>query len=199
MGGVALACGLAACSSTTPSSSTSTTAPPSGSTSTSSPPSTAVPPTSSTSTTGATGLTTCLATQLSIVPLQGNGAAGTIYQTFSLTNTSSTTCTLDGYPGMQLLGSQGTSIPTNVVRGGLGGGAPAAAGQAPALVTLAPDQVASFAFQYEDVPVGNETSCPTSAKAEITPPNDVTFAVVTLQIAPCGGGTVHVSPIFAAS
>jgi hypothetical protein len=113
-----------------------------------------------------------------------------------LTNSSSTTCTLDGYPGMQLLSAQGTSIPTNVERGGLGGGASAAANQAPAVVTLAQRQAAAFTLEYEDVPVGGETSCPTSAKAEITPPNDVAFAVVTLRIAPCDGGTVHVSPVF---
>ena len=104
---------------------------------------------------------------------------------------------MQGYPGMQLLDASGSALPTNVVRGGLSDGAPAASAGAPTLVTLAPRQVGTFAMQYEDVPVGTETSCPTSAKAEITPPNDTASAVVTLQIEPCGGGTVHVSPVFA--
>jgi hypothetical protein len=154
-------------------------------------------PSTTTSTTGHPGVATCLASQLSIVPQQGSGAAGTIAGTVSMTNTSSTTCTLYGYPGMQLLDAQGGDIPTTVVRGGVNGG-PAAASSPPSLVTLAPGQAAAFAMQYEDVPVGNETSCPTSARAEITPPNDTTPAVVALAISPCDNGTVHVSPVFAA-
>lgn len=158
---------------------------------------TASPATTSTSTTGHPGVTTCLASQLSIAAAAGNGAAGTITTTMSMTNTSSTTCTLYGYPGMQLLDAQGGNIPTSVVRGGVSEGPPASANP-PSLVTLAPGQAGTFTMQYEDVPVGNETSCPTSAKAEITPPNDTKPAVVTLAIAPCGNGTVHVSPVYAA-
>jgi hypothetical protein len=174
-------------SSTSTSSSTSTTA----STTSSS-------PRSSTSTTEAMVAKTCLPNQLHIVPQRGNGAAGTIYETVTLTNTSSTTCTLHGYPGLQLLSAQGSSLPTNVVRGGTQFPA-AAANQSPSLVTLAPQQVATFSLSYEDVPVGTETSCPTSAKVEITPPNDVGHAVVTLAISPCSGGMVHVSPVYAGS
>jgi hypothetical protein len=196
--GVALT--LAACSSsptaskattTTTGRSTSTTATTTAPTSTSSP--------SSTTSTTAAGVTTCLASQLSIGSHAQGAAAGTIYLTVTLTNISSSTCTLSGYPGMQLLGAQGTAIPTNVVRGGLGAGAPAAAQKPPSLVTLLPQQVATFSLMYEDVPEGNETTCPTSSRAEITPPNDVTPGVVTLRITPCGGGTVHVSPVFVAS
>jgi hypothetical protein len=140
-------------------------------------------------------VSTCLPSQLQVTPQQGNGAAGTIYTTVNLTNSSSATCTLQGYPGMQLLNAQGGSLPTNVVRGQMQFPT-AAANQAPAVVTLAPQQTATFALAYEDVPVGNETSCPTSAKAEITPPNDTAYVIVTLAIGPCGGGTVHVSPVY---
>jgi hypothetical protein len=192
---------LAACSSGPTSGTGSTTTgrtTTTGRSTTTSTPSTTAPPTSSTtSTTGSPGLATCLATQLAMVPQNGNGAAGTIYQTVVMTNSSSTTCTLYGYPGMQLLDAQGGDIPTTVVRGGLGGGAPAGATQPATLVTLAPGQAAAFAMQFEDVQVGNETSCPTSAKAEITPPNDTAPGVVAMAIGPCDNGTVHVSPVFA--
>lgn len=152
----------------------------------------------STTTSTAAGVSTCQPAQLRIAPQQGTGAAGTITMTVSLTNVSSTTCTLQGYPGMQLLAASGSSLPTQVVRGGTQFPA-AAANQSPALVTLAPQQVATFSLVYEDVPVGNETTCPTSAKAEITPPNDVGHGVITLAISPCNGGTVHVSPVYAGS
>jgi len=75
----------------------------------------------------------------------------------------------------------------------------AAANQPPALVTLAANQAATFSLSYEDVPVGTETSCPTSAKAEVTPPNDTGFLVVGFQADACGGGTIHVSPIYMSS
>lgn len=202
--GVALA--LAGCSSGSPSASRSTTTTGARSTTTTSTgtSTTSGGATTTTSAGGATtttgsGVATCLASQLAIVPQQGSAAAGTVYQTFTLTNVSAGTCTLAGYPGMQLLASSGTAIPTTVVRGGLGGGAPSAAGQPPATVTLAPQQAAAFSAEYEDVPVATETSCPTSAKAEITPPNDTTPAVVSVQMDPCDNGTVHVSPVYATS
>ncbi len=150
-----------------------------------------------TTTANSASVPTCLASQLSIEPHQGGAAAGTIVLSVSMRNASATACTLQGYPGMQLLGAQGTPIPTNVVRGGFSGSVPAAVSQAPSLVTLAPGFTASFWLQYEDVPVGGETSCPSSAKAQITPPNDTSPALVALAISPCNGGTVHVSPVLA--
>jgi hypothetical protein len=168
-----------------PSPGTTTTTAPSPTTTTTQPASTA----------GA-GLATCQPGQLHIVTGQSTGAAGTIAMTVSLTNTSSATCGLDGYPGMQLLDAQGGDITTTVVRGQAH--FPwAGANQTPSLVALAPGGSATFALEYEDVPVGNETVCPTSARAEVTPPNDYTSAAVTLAIAPCDNGTVHVSPVYA--
>ncbi|MHB8219063.1 MAG: DUF4232 domain-containing protein [Acidimicrobiales bacterium] len=126
----------------------------------------------------------------------GSGAAGTIFSSATMVNTSSATCSLGGYPGMQLLTSSGTALPTDVIRGGRH--FPAAQANEPATtVTLAPGQAVAFDFIYSDVPVGTETSCPASTKAEITPPNDYSHAVVTAPITACGGGTVYVSPVFA--
>jgi hypothetical protein len=101
-----------------------------------------------------------------------------------------------GYAGMQLYDSGGMALPTNVVRGGAQF-ATAAANNPPAALTLAPNGTARFTLRYSDVPVGNEMSCPTSATAHVTPPNDFSSATVALAIAPCGGGTVHVSPVYA--
>lgn len=98
---------------------------------------------------------------------------------------------------MQLLSASGSPITTTVVRGGGPAFTDAAANAAPSLVTLASQQTAAFSFTYEDVPTGNETSCPTSAKSEITPPNDTAFATISLQVAPCDNGTIHVSPVYA--
>ncbi len=191
---VAVAIGLAGCSSNATTSPTTTTTTGASTTTTG-----ASTTTTSASTTTTTGTTTCQPQQLSASPTNVGGGAGTIELSVSLKNISSTTCTLAGYPGMQLLSSTGASLPTNVVRGGGQPFSASAANQPPSTVTLAPNAVAAFSLNYEDVPVGGETTCPTSAKAEITPPNDTAFLTVALQIAPCGGGTIHVSPVYAAS
>ena len=191
---------LAGCSSGSPSVSSTTTTTTSRSTSTSTPTSTSSQSSSTTggpTTTTVAGVATCQPGQLTITAGMGNGAAGTISLTVTMVNKGPGTCTMNGYPGMQLLDASGASLPTNVVRGGGVDFLNPAASQPPSLVTLAPGQQASFSLSYEDVPVGSETSCPTSAKAEVTPPNDTASAVVAFQASPCGGGTIHVSPVYA--
>lgn len=111
-------------------------------------------------------------------------------------NTGTAACTLFGYPGMELYDSTQTAIPTNVVRGMQTFGV-AAANAPAATVELAPGASASFTLHYSDVPVGDETSCPLSATAQVTPPNDLASTTIPLQIDPCDGGTVHVSPVYA--
>jgi hypothetical protein len=65
---------------------------------------------------------------------------------------------------------------------------------------VAPSSTAQFAYQFSDVPVGSETSCPTSESASVTMPG-ATTASPTFQLAidPCGNGTIHVSPVYAGS
>lgn len=172
-------------------------------TSTSTPQSTttSAPPTTTTTggtTTSAAAASTCQPSQVQVTPGMSSGAAGTIELVVTIADTSSQPCTLEGYPGMQLYNSAGQPIPTTVVRGMATFLTPAA-NQPPTLQTLGPSKTASFSLQYEDVPVGNETSCPTSATADITPPNDTSTVSLALEIAPCNNGTVHVSPVYSST
>jgi hypothetical protein len=66
-------------------------------------------------------------------------------------------------------------------------------------VTVGPGQAVYFNIGYSDVPVGNETTCPTSASIQVTPPNALDHLVMTAALAPCGGGTLVVSPVFLAT
>ncbi|MGH9089053.1 MAG: DUF4232 domain-containing protein [Acidimicrobiales bacterium] len=177
---------------------TSTTSRSLATTTTAAGPTTTSGPATTTTTTGGstTGTATCQPGQLSATIGRSTGAAGTQSLAVTFTDTSSAMCVLDGYPGMQLLDAQGAAITTTVVRGQFHF-LQTPANQPPTAVRLAPQGKGTFALAYEDVPVGNETSCPTSSKAEITPPNDYTHLVVTLSITPCGNGTVHVSPVYA--
>lgn len=150
-------------------------------------------PGSASTTAGVTPGGRCQPSQLQASQGTGQGAAGHIVGAFVLRNSSASPCTLDGYPGLQMLDGKGHPLPTVVARGAAMG-LPAVS---PALVTLTPGGSASFSIAYEDVPVNNEGPCPTSAQLEITPPNDFDHLVVHATLSPCRGGTITVSPVVA--
>jgi len=99
---------------------------------------------------------------------------------------------MDGYPSAQLLDASGTELPTHVVSGGNY----QFTNFAPSPVQLAPGATAYFNLAYSDVPSGGETTCPTAAQIEVTPPHAVDHGVVAVQLAACGAGTLTVSPVF---
>ncbi len=147
-------------------------------------------------TTSTTVAATCQPSQLRILLYGSEGAAGTIELTFTLANYSTSLCAMYGYPGMQLLDASGASLPTVVIRGGTLAFEDIAATN----VSLAPGQTAYFNLGYNDVVTGT-TTCSMATQIEITPPNDMLYAVAQLvaQIDVCNGGTLHVSPVFSAS
>lgn len=136
---------------------------------------------------------TCQNTQLSIHPQESQGAAGHIAVIYRLHNLSGRTCTLFGYPGVQLLNKHFLTLPTNLHRG-----AGNLVGRIPRqLVRLAPGGNAYFAIGYSDVPVNNRP-CSTAYYLMIFPPNDflpdVTYAFTGKgSIVTCSGG-IYVSP-----
>lgn len=157
---------------------------------------------SSTATTAATGTTTttsgtsgCATANLTAAIYGSSGAAGTIETTVALKNNLASACTLNGYPGLGMTGSNGASLTTTVVRKG---NYPFTA-MAPTAVTLAGGQQAFFNMGYSDVPTGSATSCPAAANLVITPPNSYTSMTIPAQLAPCNNGTITVSPVFLAS
>ena len=183
---------LAACSSSPSSSSTTTTTSARSSTTTTGSATSTTSP--STSSTAAGGPARCPTSDLNASVIGSGGAAGTIELTIALRSSSSTPCILGGYPGLQLLAASGASLPTTVVRKG---SYPFTA-MPPTTVTLSTGQSADFNIGYGDVPVGNETSCPSASSMEITPPGATDHLVLVASLAPCSGGTVVVSPVFAA-
>jgi hypothetical protein len=185
---------LSACSSGSSSATTTTSRSAPTSTSTTITPPTSTSPSGPT-TTAAAGPVRCATTALSGSVVGSSGAAGTIETTVGLKSTASTPCTLGGFPGMQLVSASGSPLPTMVVRTGNYSftAMPATS------VTVGPGQSVYFNIGYSDVPVGNETTCPTSASIQVTPPNALDHLVMTAALAPCGGGTLVVSPVFLAT
>ncbi len=186
LGGVA----LAACS--TGSSAPSTTAASTGTTSTTGGSTGTTAATPGGSSTTAAGTARCATTGLTGSVVGSSGAAGTIETTVGLKNTSAGPCVLGGYPGLQLLSAAGSPLPTTVVRKGTYSFTAMPA----TTVTLPSGSSAYFNIGYSDVPVGDETTCPASASLEITPPNAYDHLIIGATLAPCGGGTMVVSPVF---
>ncbi|MGH9096868.1 MAG: DUF4232 domain-containing protein [Acidimicrobiales bacterium] len=180
---------LAACSSGSSTATTVTTTTPTTKASTSS---TTVPKGTTTTTSGTSG---CATANLTAAIYGSSGAAGTIETTVALKNNLATSCTLSGYPGLGMTGSNGASLTTTVVRKG---NYPFTA-MAPTTVTLAGGQQAFFNMGYSDVPTGSATSCPAAANLVITPPNSYTSMTIPAQLQPCNNGTITVSPVFLAS
>jgi Protein of unknown function (DUF4232) len=183
---------LAACSSGSSTSTTVTTTTPTT-------PTTTAPATTSTTaghatTTTAAGTTQCT-TNLAASIYGSSGAAGTIETTVALKNTSASNCTLGGYPGLGMTGSNGASLTTTVVRKGSYN----FTAMAPTTVIISSGQSVYFNMGYSDVPTGSATSCPAAANLVITPPNAYTSVTIPAQLAPCGNGTIVVSPVFTAA
>lgn len=173
-----------AAASTTTSSSTSTASSGSGTTPTSS------ASTTTTSSTGAVAGSACPTSSLHLAFVSGQGAAGTAYMTYALTNAGGSTCTLYGYPGVSILDASGHIVQHPAQRGGI---------QAPTtvrLVTLAPGHAAHFIVTSSDVIPS--PGCPhafTGTTLQVFPPNQ--RAALNL---PHSGSfcNLHVGPVQAA-
>jgi len=155
--------------------------------------------TTASSSTTSTSATSSGCTHISASPGQGQGAAGTITGVLTITNTGTASCTANGYPTVALFSGSGAPLTVTMVNG-LSVSISSAANAPPSSVTLAPSSSAQFAYQFSDVPVGAETSCPTSESASVTMPGSTTASpTFQLAIGPCNNGTIKVSPVYAGS
>lgn len=133
---------------------------------------------------------------------QPNGAAGSVGYVVTFHDISGVSCVLFGYPGLQLLGSDGASLPTQVHRG-TAVSVPPVPEQS---VVLEPGGTASFVVGFATATGYGNEHCPRSSTVEVTPPNAYHAVVVPWTIAPYGGTTEHlqcgdvtVSPVYAGS
>jgi Protein of unknown function (DUF4232) len=202
---VACTLALAACGSSSQSSSSvasrqTTTSPaaapaPSQTSSTPTPTPTAATQTGSatapTSTSSPTGSTACMAADLSLSFLGGQGATGHGELGFELRNTSDSTCHTYGYPGVLFLDRAGTALPTDSTRTtqDFFGSVPEKK------LVLAPGQAVSFRLGVTHG-AASPTGCTTAYGLQVIPPDDTH----TLHVAIVNGGayecrTATVSPL----
>jgi len=133
---------------------------------------------------------------------QGQGAAGTIYASVTLTKTTTGNCTLNGFPLLILqdkVGSVLKSTLTNVS----GGNGPVQftdtkANDAPSAVNLAQKSKVDFSFAYSDVPTGSQRTCANAVVLgiQIEKGGSVTSVTPAYGIAACNNGQLWVSPFY---
>jgi len=161
-GAAAAACSSTPSASKTTKTTTSTTTKKHPTTTTSASTTTVAPSTTTTSspTTTAAGVPPCATGQLSVAVGQSQGAAGSLIVPLVFTNTGSTTCSLQGYPGVSIVGANGAQL----------GAAAARTGQATPLVSLPAGQTTTAIFRQANPGILNCT--PVSATGfRVYPPN----------------------------
>jgi hypothetical protein len=110
---------------------------------------------------------------------QGGAAAGSVYVPIDFTNTSSSACTMDGYPGVSFVRS-----PSG---GRLGKPASRNPAAAPAMVTLAPGGIAHAILQVAEAGNYSQSACtPVAAHwLKIFPPNQATAIYAHYDVRAC--------------
>jgi len=137
------------------------------------------------------GGTACATSALQIKLGASDGYAGGVYQTIDFTNTSGSTCTLFGYPGVSLV----TGPPYQQL------GVPAKRTATPPakVVTLAPGATANAVLQIVDALNFPSPSCqPTKAAAlKVYPPNQFTAVYLPDTSYGCGNPvqTMYIAPV----
>lgn len=147
--------------------------------------------TGTTAPTPGAGSDRCQPDQLSLVPGAARAAAGHYAQTLVFTNTSSSTCTMYGYPGLQLVGADGQAVDVDVQRGA----GYAVQDPGPKAISLGPKQSAYFMFGAADVSQPGGAPCPAATRARVIPPNDYTQLEVAVHVAACPHARVAVSAV----
>ncbi len=133
----------------------------------------------------------CHTAQLSLSVQSGEGGAGHVGNTMRFTNNAPVLCTFYGYVGALMLDAQNNALPTQVIRGG----GFIFKDPGPSLITVPAGRPADFGLEWSTVPVGDETICPQASQIAVIPPNEYAPIVIPMTLAPCRGGTIHVTAV----
>lgn len=132
----------------------------------------------------------CTAEALSVSLSPGRPAAGNRYAALALTNSSGTACRTQGWPGLQLTGTDGEPVPTDVVRDRSRPSRP---------LTLAPGAAASARLHWTVVPGEGDPAdgdCPEPAGLRVIPPDERTSKRAAWELGTvCGAGEIDVTAL----
>ncbi len=121
----------------------------------------------------------CRTSQLTLwIGLPGSGAAGSTYYELEFSNTSPTTCTLFGYPGVSAVGVNGRQLGSAAARD---------RAYSPTTVTLAPGVTAHAVLRVTNADIFAPAVCrPTTATGlMVYPPNQRSAVTVAFPLRAC--------------
>lgn len=167
-------------------------------TTTTGPPATTTPTSVTTTTVTAT---TCTGNDFSGVYNEGEGAAGTIYASVTLTKTTPGNCTVDGWPIITLVDRLGAVLkvtPIDVPSAANGFQfATAQENAKPSAHVLSANSTTTFSLAYSDVQTGT-TACESAVSLSVQFTTNGNAVTVTPQYAvqPCNNGQLWLSPFY---
>jgi len=135
----------------------------------------------------------CIAADLALTFIGGNGATGHAELGFALRNTSSHSCRTGGYPGIQFLDAAGQPLPTRPDHTTSDFFGHTTLQE----LTVAPGATVSFRLGVSHIGSGGSNAgCVTARQLQVIAPNDTATMRVSVHggIAECDG-TATVSPI----
>jgi hypothetical protein len=156
---------------------------------------------SSTTTTAASAGTNCQGSAFSGVFNEGEGAAGTIYASVTLTKRSAGTCTVKGWPILTLQDKTGAVLPLSLVdQSGTNNAiqfSTAKANAAPTTLTLTNGSVTNFSLAYSSVSTAN-TVCDNAVTISVQFAAGGATVPVTpaYPVQPCDNGKIWISPFY---
>jgi hypothetical protein len=120
-----------------------------------------------------------------------DAGAGQRYVTLKLWNSSRTSCALQGYPGVSLIGPGQQPIPSESVPTTTSPGTP---------LTIRPGRRVSSTLHWIGIPLSDEQQIgpcePTPASAHVLAPGDSQYLLITWSFGPvCGHGQIDTSPL----
>jgi hypothetical protein len=145
--------------------------------------------------------TTCTGADFTGAFNQGQGAAGTIFASVTLTKTSSGSCTVKGYPILTLQDNKGAVLALDQVNVD-SNGAPvqfqdAKANRPAEKLTLLKGSTAKFSLAYSQVPTGNATCESVVAMSVQFSASGTSVPVIpAYPLQPCNGGRLWISPFY---
>jgi hypothetical protein len=163
--------------------------------------------TTTTSTTSTSATTTsnpgtdCRGSDFKAIFVQGQGAAGTVYASVTLTRTGAGSCTVKGFPILTSHDNKGAVLPINQIDLGSASAPiqfqPVKANVAPTSVTLVQGASTNFSFAYNDVQTGT-TACENVVTLNVQFTSAGTSVPVTpaYPLQPCDNGKIWVSPFY---
>jgi hypothetical protein len=152
-------------------------------------------------TTTSAGAPTCAGSAFTGLFNQGQGAAGTIYASITLTKHTAGSCEIKGWPILTLQDKTGAVLPLNLVDQSGSNNAiqfsPAKANQAPTQLTLTNGSVVNFSLAYSSVQTAN-TVCDNAVTISVQFATGGASLPVTpaYPVQPCDNGKMWISPFY---